>query len=261
MENQLNDQPPKWIERNGYGLCDNKSLSEIFGETKDRGVTCKSSYYHSTLNAIKKNDSPNLRNDKIANGDNTDHFFSLLCKKFDELKDINEELKESLGKQKDVSEWYPTIIKCILECNKILIKVTKFWRKCTRNFKSWNSKNNIKKYKENKTWIPNEEWNKLSLFEKLMKRWNFSDKHQCLVPWEEKKLSKKELLQFQEAKRQWRIKRKSELTGNIYRQKIFEIFCHARIVNNRMMWNLDISYDDLCCAENKTTRKNIIHIN
>jgi len=258
MENQLNDQPPKWIERSRYGLCDNKSLSEIFGETKDKGAT-KSLYYHSASNSIKKNDSPNLKSNEIGIDKNTDHFSPFLCEKFNELKDINKKLEESLGKQKDVLEWYPTIIKCVLECNKILTNMIKFWKKCM-NSKNWNRRNNIKKYKENKTWIPNEEWNKLSLFEKLIKRWNFSDKHQCLVPWEEKMLSKEELLQFQEMKRQWRIKRKSELNGNTYRQKIFEEFCHARIVNNRMMWNLDMSYDDTC-RTGITSRKNIIHIN
>jgi len=260
MENQLNDQPPKWIERSRYGLCDNKSLSEIFGETEDRGATVKTLDYHSTLNPIKKNDSPNLKRNETGNNENTDHFFSFLREKFDELKDINKELDEFLGKQKDALEWYPTI-KGVLECNKALTKIIRFCRKWIRNFKNWNRRNNIKKYKENKTWIPEEEWNKLSLFEKLMKRWNFSDKHQCLVPWEEKKLSKEELLQFQEMKRQWRIKRKSELNGNTHRQKIFEKFCHARIINNRMMWNLDISYDDKCVAGNKMPRKNIIHIN
>ena len=258
MENQSNDQPPKWIERSRYGLCDNKSLSEIFGETEDRGAIAKSSYYYSTLNSIKKNDSLNPRSDENGNNKNADHFLSFIGEKFE---DINKELKESLRIQKDVSEWYPTIIKCVLECNKTLINVIRFWSKYIKSFKNWNRGNNIRKYKENKTWIPDEEWNKLSLFEKLMKRWNFSDKHQCLVPWEEKKLSKEELLQFQEAKRQWRTKRKSELNGNTYRQKIFEKFCHARIVNNRMMWNLDMSYDDICCAGNKILRKSIIHIN
>jgi len=92
MENQLNDQPPKWIDRIGYGLCDNKSLSEIFGETKDKGAT-KSLYYYSTSNSIKKNDSPNLKSNEIGIDKNTDHFSSFLCEKFNELKDINKEIE------------------------------------------------------------------------------------------------------------------------------------------------------------------------
>jgi len=274
MENQLDDQPLKWIERIRHGLSINKGyfisdeiltdkmFKSIFTNIKEREqsvkyfvdwdvsfdnaqyllrlganswklVSKKSSYYHivnvskSNLNTVK--DSP------IGHG--TDHFFSLLYKECEDLRKINKGL-DKLGKGKD-----GVIFKFTWSCNNILINLIKKWINISK--RNWTKNNNIKSYKENKNWINENEWNKLSLFEKIMKRWKFSDKHQCLVPWEEKKLSKEELLQFQEAKRQWRAKRKNELNGNTYKIKIFNKFCHARIIDNVLVNNLDLSYDDL----------------
>jgi len=286
MENQLDDQPLKWIERIKHGLDTNKGyfvsdelftediFKKIFVNAKERKqslenfvdmdvlfdrkdcllriganswklVVKNSPFYHSILNAIKidenSNDSPN--HDK-----RTDNFSSL----YDELENASNKLKEFLGKHElvnfnssDSMEWYLTIIKTVLECNKILLSIIKYL-KYTKSFrKNWTRDYNIRKYKKNNTWIPDSEWNKLSWFQKIMKRWNFSDRHQCLVPWEEKKLSKEELLQFQEAKIEWRIKRKNELNGNTARMKIFNKFCHARIINNKLVNNLDITYDEM----------------
>jgi len=282
MENQLEDQPLKWIERIKHGLDLNKGyfvshelltkdiLRKIFANAKERkqrlknvvdmdvlfdGKECllrlganfwklvakSSPFYHSILNAIKTNDSPN-HDKKMEN------FFSL----YDELEYTNNKLKESLGKQESVNfnssdsiKWYSTIIKTILECNKTLLSIIKYL-KYTRSFrKNWTRDNNIRKYKKNNIWIPDNEWNKLTWFQKVMKRWNFSDRHQCLVPWEEKKLSKEELRQFQEAKIEWRTKRKNELNGNTARMKIFDKFCHARIINNKLINNLDATYNEM----------------
>ena len=286
MENQLNDQPLKWIERIKHGLDVNKGyfvsnemLTEnvyrsIFTNIKEReqslrnfvdmdvlfdGKDCllrlganswklvsKNSSYYSMLNIIK---NPTKINDSPNHGKSRGTLFSLL----NELGNVKDKLKESLGKQRhepddfnsfDSMEWYSTIINIVLECNKVLLSILKYLE-YTKSFrKNWTRRNNIRRYKKNNTWILDSDWSKLSLFQKIMKRWNFSDKHQCLVPWEEKKLSKQELLQFQEAKIKWRIKRKDELKGDIFRTKIFEKFCHARIINNKLVQNLDMTYDE-----------------
>jgi len=286
MENQLNDQPLKWIERIKHGLDINKGyfianealtkdILSIFVDVKERKQSLKnfvdmdvlfdgkdcllrlgsnswkliaknSPYYHSILNAIKI-DNSTKSNDSPNHGKRMENFFSL----YEALEDINNKLKESLGKHEggsgdfDPNEWHPTIINSLLICNRVLLSIVKYL-KYTKSFrKNYTRWNNVRKYKENNTWISNNEWNKLSLFQKIMKRWNFSDKHQCLVPWEEKMLSKEELLQFQEAKLKWRIKRKKELNGNIIKMEIFEKFCHARIINNKLIKNLDPTYDEL----------------
>jgi len=288
MENQLNDQPLKWIDRIRHGLKINKGyfvsdeiLTDklfkcIFTNMKEREqsvkyfvdwdvsfdnaqyvlrlgantwklVSKKSSYYstlninQSNLNTVKSEDSP------IGHG--TDHFFSLLDKECKDLININKILGKP-GKGKD-----GFTIKLIWSCNNILINLIKKWTNIRK--RNWTKNNNIRKYKKNKNWINDNEWNKLSLFEKIMKRWNFSDRHQCLVPWEEKKLSKEELLQFQEAKRQWRTKRKNELNGNTYKMEILNKFCHARIIDNILVKNLDSSYDDLIDARYAESNDNV----
>ena len=303
MENQLNDQPLKWIERIKRGLDVNKGyfisndmltesvIRSIFTNIREREqslknfvdmdvlfdskdcllrlganswkLITKNSSYYSNLNAIKKltkfNDSP-------KHGKSTGNFFSL----FNELENVKDKLKESLGKHDkgsgnfnsfDSKEWYPTIINIILECNKVLLSILKYLGNTKSFRKNWIKRNNIRKYKINNTWILDSDWNKLSLFQKIMKRWNFSDKHQCLVPWEEKKLTKQELLQFQEAKIKWRIKRKNELNGDIFRMKIFEKFCHARIINDKLVQNLDMTYDESMEVQSKLSNNTRVRKN
>ena len=270
MENQFDDQPLKWIDRIRHGLNTNKgyfvsnecltetTLRSIFTNVSEIGqcvknfvdwnvsfddreyllrigantwklIDKKSPLYYSMrpkklLNKLEIKDSPKH--------DITDHFSSFI------QKDVNR-LKASLEKAKGTSEY--SMINLLLSCSNIMIKIIKFW---TNNIRwNWTKRKNIENYKKNKTWIMESEWNKLSLFEKIMKRWNFSDKHQCLVPWEEKKLSENELRQFHEAKKLWRIKRKNELNGNTYKMEIFDKYCHARIINNKLIQNLDMSYN------------------
>jgi len=282
MENQLNDQPLKWIERIRHGLHINKgyfitkeilsknTLGAIFSNIKERKqslknfvdmdvsfdnrecllrlganswkvIDKKSPYYHSILNAIKINDSPSLHDE------GTDHFSSF-NKELDKLKYANDNLAEILKKD-EVYGQCSAIIKIILECNKTLINIVRCWNE--KKIRNWTKNKNIRKYKKNNTWIRKSEWNKLSLFDKIIKRWNFTDKHQCLVPWEEKRLSKEELLRFQEKKRQWRIKRKNELNGNTYKLEVFNKFCHARIINNKLVENLDMTYYECQSPTNK----------
>ena len=277
MENQFDDQPLKWIDRIRHGLKTNKgyflsdeclaetTLRSIFTNIREIGqriknfvdldvsfdnkeyllrvgtdtwklIDKKSPLYHSMRfnklsNDLEIKDSPKH--------DNTDHFFSFIQKDCNRLKNAKNRLKESLGKVKGTLD--DSIINLLLSCSNIMINVIKSWTNYIR--RNWTKRNNIENYKKNNTWMTESEWNKLSLFDKIMKRWNFSDKHQCLVPWEEKKLSEKELLQFHEAKRLWRTKRKNELNGNIYKMEIFDKFCHARIINNKLVKNLDISYN------------------
>jgi len=286
LENQLNDQPLKWIERIKHGLYTNRGyfiakeilsqnmLGAIFSNIKEREqslknfvdmdvsfdnrecllrlganswkvIDKKSSHYHSILNAIKINDSPKLHDE------GTDHFFSF-NKKLDKLEHTNDSLIEALNK-KELNKDYSAIIKVILECNKTLINIVRSWN--GKKIRNWTKNKNIRRYKESNTWIKDSDWNKLSLFDKIIKRWNFTDKHQCLVPWEEKKLSKEELLRFQEEKRRWREKRKNELNGNMYKLEIFNKFCHARIINGKLVKNLDMTYNE-CQSFNKIVNNN-----
>jgi len=279
MENQLNDQPLKWFDRIKHGLDVNKgyfisnemltekAFKNIFTNVREREqslknfvdmdvsfdskdcllrlganswkLIMKNSPHYSILNAIR---NPTKLYDSPKHGNSMGSFFSLVH----ELENANDKFKKGPGNFNsfDSIGWCPTIINIMLECKKVLLSIFKYL-KYTKSFrKNWTKRNNIRKYKKNKTWILDSDWNKLSLFQKIEKRWNFSDKHQCLVPWEEKKLSKQELLQFQEAKLKWRIKRKNELNGDIFRMKIFDKFCHARIINNKLVQNLDMTYDE-----------------
>ena len=110
------------------------------------------------------------------------------------------------------------------------------------------AKKNIKKYKEENVWIDDKDWKKLSVYERIMKRWKFTDTHQCLTPWDEGKLSDQELKDFHDRKKSWRATRKEELVKNnkqnTWIMRRFEKFCHARIIGNRFWQGLDISYDD-----------------
>ena len=280
MENQFDDQPLKWIDRIRHGLntkgyfLSNEGLTEttlrsIFTNIREVGqcvknfVDCnvsfdnreyllrigantwklidkKSPLYHSMrFNKLEIKDSPKH--------DITDHFSSFIQKDCNRLKGL-------LEKAKGASEY--SMIDLLLSCSNIMIKIIKFW---TNNIRwNWTKKKNIARYKKNNTWIMESDWNKLSLFEKIMKRWNFSDKHQCLVPWEEKKLSENELRQFHEAKRLWRTKRENELNGNTYKMEIFDKYCHARIINNKLIQNLDPSYNGV---NNNNQRKRITKSN
>jgi len=277
MENQFNDQPLKWIDRIRHGLNTNKgyflsneclsetTLKSIFTNIREVGqcvknfadldvsfdnkeyllrigadtwklIDKKSPLYHS----MKVNKLPNDSGKDSPKHDDTDHFFSFIQKDLNKLKNAKNGSKGASRKVRKTLE--DSIINLLLSCSNIMIKVIKFW---TNNIqRNWTKRNNIISYKKNNTWIMESEWNKLSLFDKIMKRWNFSDKHQCLVPWEEKKLSKKELLQFHEAKKLWRTKRENELNGDIYKMEVFDKFCHARIINNKLVGNLDMSYND-----------------
>ena len=280
MENQFDDQPLKWIDRIRHGLNTNKgyflsnecltetTLKSIFTNIREVGqcvknfadldvsfdnkeyllrlgadtwklIDKKSPLYHSmkakSPNDLEVKDSPKH--------DDTDHFFSFIQKDFNKLKNAKNRSKEPT---------LDSIINLLLSCSNIMIKVIKFWTNNVR--RNWTKRNNIISYKKNNTWMMESEWNKLSLFDKIMKRWNFSDKHQCLVPWEEKKLSEKELLQFHEAKKLWRIKRRNELNGNIYKMEVFDKFCHARIINDKLVENLDMSYNG---ADDNSGERNI----
>jgi len=281
MENQLNDQPLKWIERIKHGLDINKGyfrsnemltedvVKSIFTNIKEREqglknfvdmdvlfdskdcllrlganswkLIIKNSPYYSMLN-VTKDTKNSIKLDSPKHGKSIGSFSSL----FYELENAKNKLEEDKNFNSfDSIGWYSTIINIMLECNKVFLSIFKYLKYARSFRKNWTKRNNIRRYKKNNTWILNSDWNKLSLFQKIMKRWNFSDKHQCLVPWEEKKLSEQELLQFQEAKLKWRIKRRNELNGDIPRMEIFEKFCHARIINDKFVQNLDMTYDEL----------------
>ena len=203
------------------------------------------------------NNSPKQSN-KIENGNQIED--SPLQKELNELRNINQRLAKLLN-QKQIMQGImdPEILNIIINCNYILIKIIenkkRSWMEKIRRKKQ----DNIKKYKENHSWIPDEEWKKLSFFDRIIKRWNFSDMHQCLIPWEEKKLSKEELRQFHQRKESWRIKRVKELENNPEQKKVFDKFCHARKIGNKIIYNLDKRYDSF--SKEKRQMAKIIHKN
>jgi hypothetical protein len=111
-----------------------------------------------------------------------------------------------------------------------------------------NAERNIANYKKKNDWVEENEWKKLTVFQRIMKRWVFTDFHQCLTPWDESKLSDEELRIFHEKKKIWRGNRREEIVKNAknYRWLLrrFDRFCHCRIIGNRIWLGLDASYDD-----------------
>ena len=69
----------------------------------------------------------------------------------------------------------------------------------------------IQKYKEEKTWIEKEDWEKMSAGLKAMYRFNFTDAHQNLTFDQWKSLNREKKNEFIERKRLFRIERKKEL--------------------------------------------------
>lgn len=110
------------------------------------------------------------------------------------------------------------------------------------------AKKNIQKYKNDNSWVDDKTWKNLSLYEKIMKRWNFTDVHQCLTPWDENKLSESELNDFHRRKKEWRSKRRDEINKNARNKfwliRRFNRFCHSRIINGKIWLGLDNSYDE-----------------
>ena len=118
------------------------------------------------------------------------------------------------------------------------------------------AKENINKYKSNNTWIEEKDWKKLSRYEKIMKRWVFSDTHQCLSPYDEAVLTKEELKAFHEEKRKWRAERGTELRSKGDRWMInrFNRYCHVRVLKDRMWTGLDLGYEKDVGIENYTSK-------
>jgi len=299
MENQSDDQPLKWIDRIKYGLftkgyfvCEEllpeRIFKGIFSNIRERtqkgkifvdfdvSFDNKEYLFRQTTSKWKliPKDSVNyglavnLSNYNIPNNSpktaigkrNQVEGFPIL-KELQELEMINDKLSKKLDQGLiNQGKCDPIILKTIINCNNILIKVI-----ASMKGGNWMDKRirkrqeNIERYKRECSWIEEKEWEKLSFFTKIMKRWNFKDMHQCLVPWEEEKLSRKELQQFQERKREWRMKRLKELENKPLQRKIFDKFCHARKIGNKIIYNLDKGYTDSFSNDvNKRVRKRII---
>jgi len=291
MECQSNDQPLKWIERikdglftNKYFICEEilseKMLYRIFTNIRERtksgkncvdfDVTFNNKEYLLRLSSsnwklIPKNsvthkvmmNLSNYNNFNLPKSINEDQAEDSCLKELKELRVIIKRLKRNLGSY--AMQGDPAIIKAIINCNEFLLKMITKWKneewKKKRNQKR---QENIEKYKKDHSWIPNEEWEKLSFFQKVIKRWKFSDMHQCLVPWEMKKLSNEELALFWEKKRKWRMNRKKELENNPIQMKIFDKFCHARNVGWKIFRNLDSDYTDSFSKGGKSSGGKII---
>ncbi len=297
MENQSDDQPLKWIERikdglfmNGYfisnELLTEDMLKSIFTNIKEKSqrmknfidldVSFENKDYllrQSSANwkLIPKESrlykmATNLSNYNIPNNslipkrEKDDDFQAKRVPILDELKElriINDKLTKDLNcKQGDIN---PAMIMTIINCNNILIKIILKQENERMKKRIQKRQVNIENYKNNHSWLSEKEWEKLSLFEKIMKRWNFTDMHQCLVPWEERKLSKEELNQFQEKKRKWRLARMKELENNPLQRKIFDEFCHARKIGYKIYRNLDRQYRDNYSNDTMKAGNVIIH--
>ena len=100
----------------------------------------------------------------------------------------------------------------------------------------------IKKYKD---WIDDNEWSKWPWFKKLMRRWNFSDSHQCLPLWEEKKLSVSQRQEFHRKKWNWQKDRIQVLLKKSNKVQIdkFLMGMHSRVIDGRRWTNLDKSFE------------------
>lgn len=68
-----------------------------------------------------------------------------------------------------------------------------------------------KHYKEEGTWLNEDEWRKLNDAQKALKRFHFSDKHQNMIPYQFMQLNSEEKEKFILSKLQWRLKRRKEL--------------------------------------------------
>jgi len=297
MENQSNDQPLKWIERikyglstKGYFLCNElltkDMLNSIFTNIREKSQRMKNfvdfdvsfedkdyllrlsasnwklipkgSLYHKMALNLSDHVSKNYSFSKEKDDDYPAKRVPIL-EELRELIMINNKLAKDLNQSLKQEGINPEMIMKIVNCNNILIKfILKqeiIWRK--KRIKK--RQENIEKYKSNHSWLPEKEWEKLSFFEKIMKRWNFTDMHQCLVPWEERKLSKEELNRFWEEKRKWRLARIKELENNPLQRKIFDKFCHARKIGYKICCNLDKQYRDVCSNDTMNNRKTIMH--
>lgn len=294
MENQSDDQPLKWIERIKYGLFTNGyfisneplmegMLKSIFTNIKEKSQRMKNfvdfdvsfenkdyllrlssanwklipkgSLYHKMASNLSNYNIPNNSLQKKGKDDSQANRVPILDK-LRELRTINDELVKDLYSHKQ-GNINPAMIMTIINCNNILIKM--IWKQeIGRKKRIQKKQENIQKYKSNHSWILDKEWESLSLFEKIMKRWNFTDTHQCLVPWEERKLSKEELNQFQEKKRKWRLARMKELENNPFQRKIFDEFCHARKIGYKIYRNLNKQYRDYS-NDTMSDRNIIIH--
>ena len=104
---------------------------------------------------------------------------------------------------------------------------------------------NIRRYKENQSWIEENEWNSFDWFKKLMTRWKFTDQHQCLSPKEEELLTEEQRKEFHRKKKDWRDARQKELENdkNSQEWKRFIEYCHARIIGNSYWRGLDTLYE------------------
>ena len=155
---------------------------------------------------------------------------SLIAKKMEGLKKLEERNTKKINQEVKV----PKIGKAF--------QSGKFFRSAAI------AKRNIEKYKKNKTWIEEKDWKKMTFFQRIMKRWRFTDTHQCLTPWDEGKLNEQEMIEFHQAKQKWRSERKQDIINsgkqNSWIMRRFEKFCHSRIIGNRVWSGLDIKYDD-----------------
>ena len=78
---------------------------------------------------------------------------------------------------------------------------------------------NIEKYKKEKSWIEKEEWEKMPIGERVLKRWKFTDQHQIMDTKSWRSLNKEQKKDFLEKKKAWREARGKEIEKEIEKDK------------------------------------------
>ena len=104
----------------------------------------------------------------------------------------------------------------------------------------------ISKTQKYKDWISEDEWRRWPWFDRVMRRWNFSDSHQCLPEWEEKKLSSWQRKEFHNRKWCWlkgRLQKLLDKPNKVQLNKVL-VGIHSRVLDGKVYSDLDKSFEE-----------------
>lgn len=153
----------------------------------------------------------------------------------------------------------------ITEVNKLTLMISNLVLDLSKKFtKVENDEVNVSKINEEnevkrkyKDYIDAEIWNKMSLYERMMKRFKFTDYRQNLYEDIWTKISKKDKLDFLLKKYEWRKMRAKELIKETDSRKINNFLYYEDRTKNGFLCN----YDNFLNEENITLDKNTNDIN
>jgi hypothetical protein len=140
----------------------------------------------------------------IARIDSVVESFQLLSKALNDIKII-------LGKKVDRSEFDKLRVRVEALENKNNVQNSSVGIKDEK--KKSKKEKNIENYKKNNDWIDDEQWKSLNAYDRVMKRFIFSDRHQCLTRNFMNSLSAEQRLDFHIKKYRFRVKRVMEING------------------------------------------------